>query len=122
MLNARTARSSSWRSPRPCDSWPTTCVPGALPDFAHEEVREHRFQIIKEMIERYDLDGIELDFQRHGFYFRQSRIADGMPLMTELIQRIRGVFDDFEQRRGHPICLMVRVPSWNRNAVKEVPH
>ena len=84
----------------------------ALPDFAHEEVREHRFAIIQEMIERYDLDGIELDFQRHGFFFRESQIAQGIPLMTHLIKRIRGVFDDFEQRRGHPICLMVRVPSW----------
>ncbi len=80
-------------------------------NFIHDEVRAHRVAIVTELIERYDLDGIELDFQRHGLYFGKSQVPDGLKLMTCMLQEIRGVLNQFERERGHPICLAVRVPS-----------
>lgn len=94
------------------------CRPGDVPDFMHEEVREHRFQIVKELCERYDLDGLELDFQRHCFFFRHSQIKEGLPRMTALLRRVREMLDACERQRGHPICLLVRIPSWLERCVE----
>ena len=94
------------------------CEPGTysmaakLLNFAHDEVRQHRIAIVEEIVERYDIDGFELDFQRHGLYLPKAQVEAGTPLMTDMIRRIRTIFDRFENERGHPICLMVRVPSW----------
>ena len=91
---------------------PSLAAGSQLLSFVHDEVRQHRLNIIEELIERYDLDGVELDFQRHGLFFAQSQVERGTPLMTDLIRQIRAVLDRYEQKRDHPICLFVRVPSW----------
>ena len=45
-------------------------------DFAHAEVRERYRILLEEMLSRYDMDGIELDFCRHPLFFGIGRELD----------------------------------------------
>jgi len=85
--------------------------PPRAPNFLRDEIREHRYRAIEEICTRYDVDGFEMDFQRHGVFFPHSEAQRGMPMMTDLVRRVRGMLDKQEARRGHPISLMVRVPT-----------
>ncbi len=84
-------------------------------DYAQAEVRDHIFQLIQEVCEGYDIDGVELDFLRHVPYFKPGR--EGQPAqaehrdaMTQLIRRIRRMADEVGQRRGKPILIVPRLP------------
>ena len=74
------------------------------------EVREHYFAIIAELCTKYDIDGLELDFQRAPRFFHDSQIADGTSVMTELVKRFRNLLDKLGQERGKPLKLCARVP------------
>ena len=84
-------------------------------DYKHQQVRNHAFRLIEEVCRKYDVDGVELDFFRHPFYFGQNRC--GLPaephqveLMTELIRRVHTMTVDAGQARGRPILIAVRGP------------
>ena len=51
--------------------WWTLC------DFAKPEVRCYLLRIFGDICNRYDIDGVELDFIRHPLYFRPN--LDGLP-------------------------------------------
>ncbi|MBS7649280.1 family 10 glycosylhydrolase [Candidatus Bathyarchaeota archaeon] len=86
---------------------------GLAPNFAIPEVRDHRFQEIQEVVERYDIDGLELDFQRFPHYFsHKPGVAEShIPDMTELVGRIFEMLNRVGRERGKKILLAVRVPS-----------
>lgn len=46
-------------------------------DFGHAEVRDYHFRLIEEYAERYDFDGLELDWMRFGFHFKPGREMEG---------------------------------------------
>ena len=78
-------------------------------DFAHEEVREHRFRIIDEFISRWDNDGVSLDFDRDPWFFKEQGRAEDAALMTDLVRKVRARLDTLAQERGRPHYLHVRV-------------
>ncbi|MEZ4702361.1 MAG: hypothetical protein R2834_18660 [Rhodothermales bacterium] len=80
-------------------------------DYAEGEVRDHYLALIREVSERYDPDGIELDFLRFPLYFRPGEEAAGVPLMTALVREARAMTDAAGQRLGRPVHLAVRVPT-----------
>jgi hypothetical protein len=82
---------------------------GAL-DYAHPEVREYHLQLVRELAQRYDFDGFEMDFMRFGYLFRAGHEAEGATLLTGFIREVRAVLDAAEKRVGHPIALSARVP------------
>ncbi|MDD4872857.1 MAG: hypothetical protein PHR77_20075 [Kiritimatiellae bacterium] len=73
-------------------------------------VREYYFSILHELCTKYDVDGVELDFQRSPRYFHDTDIAQGMAVMTEFVRRIREMIDRIGQQRGKSLKLCVRVP------------
>ena len=79
-------------------------------DYAHPEVRDHYMALIKETLDRYDIDGLELDFMREPYLFSKGEEAAGGKILTEWIREVRGLVDRAALRRGHPIRLGVRVP------------
>ena len=89
---------------------------GAL-DFAHPEVREYRKEIIRDVLDRWDVDGLELDFNRMPLLFKEAEADVHRDTMTAWIGEIRDLLSEVGGRRGHPIPLEVRVPS-----VAEVCH
>ena len=80
-------------------------------DYAHDEVRQHFRRLIEEQLDRYDIDGMELDFMRHEAHFRVGRELAGGAIMTAWLEEIRELVRAAGNRRGHPVQLGVRVPS-----------
>ena len=62
-------------------------------NFAVPEIREHRYAHIKEICERYDWDGVELDWQRHAFH-----------LPTDEAYRLRYVLTDLQRGATNDRC------------------
>jgi len=84
-------------------------------NYSLPEVREHIFLIIQEVCQRYDVDGIELDFERSPIYFPPT--LDMLPveqkhlnMMTDLLRQIREMTVTVALKRGRPILVATRVP------------
>lgn len=74
------------------------------------EVREYYFSIIRELCTKYDVDGVELDFQRHAHFFRRENLEEGRGVMTALVRRIKAMMDELGRERGKVLKLCVRIP------------
>lgn len=83
---------------------------GAL-DFAHQAVRDYLRDQVDKTLELYDVDGIDLDFNRMAILFKSSEVDQHRDKVTEMLREIRVVVDAAAKRRGHPIFLEARVPS-----------
>lgn len=90
---------------------------GAL-DYGHREVRDHYERLIGEVLDRFDGDGLELDFLREPYLFSKGMEAEGAVLLTGWLGRIRELVDGASARRGRPVALAVRVPSRPEVALK----
>ena len=87
----------------------------SLVDFEHPDVEPTLLSIISEVLENYELAGVELDFLRAPFYFRSS--YEGHPatdeqtaVLTRLVRKIRGLVLRQSAARDKPLLLAVRVP------------
>jgi len=80
-------------------------------DFAHQEVRDYYMSLIGETLERYDIDGLELDFQREPYLFSKGEEERGQEVLTAWIATVRSEVEHHAARRGHAIRLGVRVPA-----------
>jgi hypothetical protein len=82
-------------------------------NYAVPEVRAYFFAIVKEALERYDMDGFELDFMRFPYYFplKPDSMKHFAGILTEFVGQVRGVVDSISAARGHRILLTARVPS-----------
>lgn len=80
-------------------------------DYAHAEVRDHYRALIVETLQRYDIDGLELDFMREPYLFSQGKEQEGSKILTQWLREMRQLVDEAATRREHPIMLGVRVPS-----------
>ena len=52
-------------------------------DYGREEVRAYHTKLVKELIERYDFDGLELDWMRFGFHFRPGYESIGIDFKSQ---------------------------------------
>lgn len=80
-------------------------------DFGQEAVRDYTFQIIAEAVQRYDCDGIELDFNRFPNYFSKPAGVEDVMRIDDLVCRVRRMLDAEGNRRGRRLTLAARVPS-----------
>ena len=83
----------SWYFPELLSPWidenPDALLPNRQLDYAHPKVHGYRVAQIKEILDQYDVDGIDLDFTRFKPWFRRGQEQLGMPRMTELVQDLR---------------------------------
>lgn len=79
-------------------------------NYALPEVRAHMLAIICELIDRFDIDGIELDFMRHPAFFRLEEAYANRYLATDLVRQVRQRLDMRGAARGKKLDLAVRVP------------
>ena len=84
-------------------------VPACL-DYIHEEVRDYYLALIEEMATVYAVDGIELDFTRHPFFFKPSEVEAGTDKMTELMAAVQERLRRVSEEEGRRIVLEVKVP------------
>jgi hypothetical protein len=80
-------------------------------DYARPEVRNFYKALVVETLDRYDIDGLELDFMREPYLFSAGKEAEGAPILTAWVGEVRKLVDAAAVRRGHLIRLGVRVPS-----------
>ena len=78
-------------------------------NFAVSEVRELKFRTIEEIFQKYDFDGLEIDFLRSPTYFIPGTEPQNAHFLTELLDRVRGHLNQRGKERGRPIRLAVRV-------------
>ncbi len=96
------------------ESGPRFCRWSAV-DYGEAGVRDFAYRLIEEVCNKYDVDGVELDFFRSLGYFRcvgEGRHAGDVERgkMTGLIRRVRRMIGEVGQSRGRPILLAVRSP------------
>ena len=82
--------------------------PGAL-NFAFEEVRDLRLAELRECCERYDIDGIDLDFQRFPIYFPQDEGPEHLETMTNWVRQIQEMTKEVGQKKGRALKLSARI-------------
>ncbi len=78
-------------------------------NFAVPEVRELKFKVIEELFQKYDFDGLEIDFLRSAPYFMPGTESKNAHLLTEMLQQVREHLTKRGRQRGRPIRLAVRV-------------
>lgn len=78
-------------------------------DYSRPEVYRYHFALVRELAERYDFDGLELDWMRFGFHFRPGHEREGCEVLTRFMSDTRALLDKCERRRGHRIKLGARV-------------
>ena len=84
-------------------------------NYGRPEVREMAFSVIEDVCQRYDVDGIELDFFRHPLFFKAQALGgeateEDLDLMTGLFRRVRTAADEVATRRGKPLLIAMRLP------------
>ena len=80
-------------------------------DYSYAEVREHRLNIMREIVEEYDVDGLELNFVRWAKHFPRDQGREKASIMTRFIGEIREVLARAAEKRGRQrLTLGVRVP------------
>jgi len=89
-----------------CTGYFATCL-----DYARPEVRDFFMALIEEALNRYDVDGLELDFMREPYLFSAGKETEGTAILTGWLREVRQRINQAATRRGHPVRLGVRVPS-----------
>ncbi len=80
-------------------------------DYSHQEVRDRFWRLIEEVLQRYDMDGLELDFMREPYLFKPGHEQEGGKILTEWLQQVRKLVEQTASRRGRAIKMGVRVPA-----------
>ena len=90
--------------------WMLKEFPGGV-DYKYEGVRDAIFDFMVEATERYDLDGIEIDWMRWCHVFNTWEAVENAPILVEFVRRVRKLLDDAAEKRGRErLPLGVRVP------------
>ena len=79
-------------------------------DFAHKEVRDYNFAMARELLTRYDCDGLELDWLRCVPSLRYGHAEEDAHFVTEFVRRVKRAADRAAADRDHPVRVAVRVP------------
>ncbi len=80
-------------------------------DWSIPEVRNYKFDFIQEICNNYDIDGLELDFMRHKWYFKPSLpFEERKKIMSNFVMKIRALLDK-TARNGKYRWLCARIPT-----------
>ena len=81
---------------------------GSPLDFSFKEVRDFLLTVMTEVAQRFDVEGLEMCFRDH-YYFPYRAGRERQPVMTELVQRIRGMLDEVGKQKGKKLLLGAHV-------------
>ena len=91
---------------------PEWCLRGRGKDafnFAYPEVRQERFALAEETVERYAVDGFEIDWVFWPYFFEEDEVERNTPILTEYMREHRRMIDRAAGKRGHPLAFGARV-------------
>ena len=90
---------------------PEWIILGSANDYALDEVRNAMLAFNQEVLDGYEVDGIEYDYMRWCHMFKPGEGAQNAHLLTEFTRKTRQQLDDAAERRGcERLELGVRVP------------
>jgi hypothetical protein len=78
-----------------------------LLDFKHDEVREERLALIRETLNRYPVDGLELQLNYGLHHFHPEEVEKGRGIMTRWVESVHRTV----KQSGADRNLIIRVPS-----------
>ena len=79
-------------------------------DYGNEQVRDRMLRYIREILEKYDMFGLELDFMREIYCFDYLHNKNRHAIMNDFIEQVHGMILEAQEKVGHTIRLMVRTP------------
>ena len=80
-------------------------------NWVHPEVRAERFAIIEEAVNRYDMDGFELDLSFAPYFFEEDKTDANSRILTDFVRDVKAAVTAAAQKRGRPMVLGARVLS-----------
>ncbi|MDH5604469.1 MAG: DUF1080 domain-containing protein, partial [Cyclobacteriaceae bacterium] len=83
-------------------------LPGGL-NFAVPEVRAHKLAQLRELCERYDMEGLEIDFQRFPIFFKPGEEQKHLDTMTGWMREVRNMVSEVSRERNRTILLCARI-------------
>jgi hypothetical protein len=83
-------------------------------NWEYEQVRDFVFERIEEICENYELEGLQLDFLRHGAYFDVANTTseERKTIMADFVKRVRRLLNR-TTKPGSYIYLGVRIPAFD---------
>ncbi|MFC1526344.1 hypothetical protein ACFL6X_05995 [Candidatus Latescibacterota bacterium] len=78
-------------------------------DFAVEAVRQAKLAVVREILEEYEAEGIELDFMFDCCYFRADQVEACTLRMTEFVRQVRSLAEEVGRQQQRQIGVMARV-------------
>ncbi len=78
-------------------------------DLAQPAVRERTVNVTEELLDRYCVQGLELDFQRRPHFFKPDEAIDNRHLMTDMLRQIRIRAIRASERSGNSVEVMAKV-------------
>ena len=88
-------------------------------NYALPQVQELWLEAIGRACELYDIDGIELDYDKVPRVFKQQEAVRNTPLLNGFMRRMRRLVDEWSERKGKRLTLMARVPGTLGGALSE---
>jgi len=80
-------------------------------NYMRPEVKQHYLTLIDELLGRYDIDGVELDWMRFPHHFEPEDFEHGCDILTQFMSEVRRRTDATAKRLGHPVGIAARVPA-----------
>jgi len=79
-------------------------------DYRKTAVREHYLGLIRDALDRYDVDGFELNFTRNCVYFPPEHAIECAPILTQFVRDVRKLLDAAGEARDRKLLLSAMVP------------
>lgn len=79
-------------------------------NYKYAKVRRHAFAMVDEILDRWDADGIELDWLRFEKHLTLGKEESLSYVLTDFMRGARKRADAAAKRRGHPVRIAVRIP------------
>jgi len=81
-------------------------------DYANELVRNEKLALVREILEDYQAEGIELDFMFFPLFFRDDQTEANIPTMNRFVADVKAIALEIGGLQGREIPVMARV--WDR--------
>ena len=79
-------------------------------DWSNPEVIQNRLDLIRPIIQNYDIDGFELDFMRFPYYFpKGSKTLAQQNIILNFITEVSNMIEEKESKTGKDIILGIRL-------------
>ena len=78
-------------------------------NFAYPKVRAERFALAEETVNRYEVDGFEIDWDYWPHFFEEDEVERNTPVLTDYMRQHRRMIDEAARKRGRPIAFGARV-------------